>query len=48
MDEVNFNTEMTVFPGLFYASTNEIATLLYTSSLNKVPFLGIASPYSPL
>ena len=30
--------EMTVYPTLFYASTLEILTLLYSSSVNKVPF----------
>ena len=42
------NTKITVFPALFYTSTHEIPTLLYTSSLKKVPLSGGASPYSPL
>ena len=37
---------MTVFPALFYTSAREIPTLLYTSSLKKVPLSGGASPYS--
>ena len=32
-----FNTEMTVFPALFYTSTREIPTLLCISSLKRVP-----------
>ena len=39
---------MSVFSTLLYASTREIPTLLYTSSLKRVPLLGAASPYSPL
>ena len=39
---------MTVFPALSYTSTREIPTLLYTSSVKKVPLSGGAYPYSPL
>lgn len=35
------------FPHLFYTSAREIFTH-YTSSLKKVPLLGVASLYSPL
>ena len=31
---------MSVFPALFYTSAREIPTLLYTSSLKKVPLSG--------
>ena len=37
---------MIVFPAFFNTSTREIPTLLYTSSLKKVPLSGEALPYS--
>ena len=39
---------MTDFATHSYTSTSEILTLLYASSLKKVPFSSRASPYGPL